>query len=126
MGRGGDLKAATESTTASALDPERDTFPKLVRDNARRLADKVAIREKDFGIWQAYTWSQYFEQARLIALGLASLGFARGDRGPGAGRRPGADLPGLHRARDGVHHRALRGAVRRRRGSGAGRQAPGR
>src|SRR5437879_11558624 len=38
------------------------------------------MREKAFGLWQAYTWSQYFEQARLIALGLASLGFARGDR----------------------------------------------
>src|SRR5262249_34093555 len=68
------------STSASALDPERETFPKLVRDNARRLAGKVAIREKDLGIWQSYTWSQYFQQARLIARGLASLGFARGDR----------------------------------------------
>src|SRR6058998_364703 len=80
MGRGGDLKAVAESTSASALDPERDTFPKLVRDNARRLSHKVAIREKDFGIWQAYTWSQYFERARLTALGLASLGLVRGDR----------------------------------------------
>ena len=74
------MKAVTERTTASALDAGHDTFPKLVRDNARRLADKVAIREKDLGIWQSYTWSQYFEQARLIAVGLASLGFARGDR----------------------------------------------
>ena len=63
-----------------ALDAERDTFPKLVRENARRIADKVAIREKDFGIWQSYTWSRYFEEARLIAHGLASLGFARDDR----------------------------------------------
>jgi len=74
------LAAVANSTDAQALDPEHDTFPKLVRLNARRLGNKVAIREKDFGIWQAYTWSQYFEQARLIALGLASLGFARGDR----------------------------------------------
>ena len=74
------MKAVADTTGASALDPERDTFPKLVRDNARRLADKIAIREKDLGIWQSYTWSQYFERARLIALGLASLGFARGDR----------------------------------------------
>jgi len=74
------LAAVANSTDAQALDPEPDTFPKLVRLNARRLGNKVAIREKDFGIWQAYTWSQYFEQARLIALGLASLGFARGDR----------------------------------------------
>jgi len=48
------LKAATESTTASALDPERDTFRSSF-GTTRRLADKVAIREKDFGIWQAYT-----------------------------------------------------------------------
>jgi long-chain acyl-CoA synthetase len=74
------LKVVAESSTTSPLDAERDTFPKLVRENARRLADKVAIREKDLGIWQSSTWSQYFEQARLIALGLASLGFARGDR----------------------------------------------
>jgi len=57
-----------------------DTFPKLVRLNAKRFPQKIAIREKDYGIWQSYTWRDYFEQARLIALGLASLGFARGDK----------------------------------------------
>jgi hypothetical protein len=55
-----------------ALDAERDTFPKLLRENARRIGGKVAIREKD--------WSRYFDEARLIAHGLAALGFARGDR----------------------------------------------
>jgi len=62
------------------LDPSPDTFPKLALQNARRLSGRVAIREKDLGIWQSYTWSQYAEQARLIALGLAALGFARGDK----------------------------------------------
>jgi long-chain acyl-CoA synthetase len=62
------------------LDADRDTFPKLVRANAERMPGKVAIREKDLGIWQAYTWRDYFEQARLIGLGLAALGFARGDK----------------------------------------------
>jgi long-chain acyl-CoA synthetase len=62
------------------LDSSPDTFPKLTLQNARRLSGKVAIREKALGIWQAYTWSQYAEQARLIALGLAALGFARGDK----------------------------------------------
>ncbi len=62
------------------LDAGRDTFPKLVRENARRIGGKVAIREKDFGIWQSYTWSRYFDEARLIAHGLAALGFARDDR----------------------------------------------
>jgi long-chain acyl-CoA synthetase len=62
------------------LDSSLDTFPKLALRNAGRLAGKVAIREKDLGIWQSYTWSQYVEQARLIALGLAALGFTRGDK----------------------------------------------
>jgi long-chain acyl-CoA synthetase len=62
------------------LDPTLDTFPKLAQQNARRFPRKVAIREKDLGIWQAYTWAQYVEQARLIALGLAALGFTRGDK----------------------------------------------
>jgi long-chain acyl-CoA synthetase len=62
------------------LHSERDTFPKLVRLNAERLPRKVAIREKDLGIWQSYTWRDYLDESRLIALGLAALGFARGDR----------------------------------------------
>jgi long-chain acyl-CoA synthetase len=57
-----------------------DTFPKLVRDNAERLPRHVAIREKNLGIWQAYTWRDYLARSRRIALGLASLGFVRGDK----------------------------------------------
>ncbi|MBI4013973.1 MAG: AMP-binding protein [Candidatus Rokubacteria bacterium] len=68
------------STPPTTLDRERDTFPKLVRLNAERTPDKIAIREKDYGIWQAYTWRDYFAEARLIALGLASLDFRRGDK----------------------------------------------
>src|SRR5262245_31463520 len=73
-----DRTAATNG--GAGLDPTLDTFPKLVRRNVERFPDKVAIREKDFGIWQSYTWRQYLEQARLIALGLAALGFVRGDK----------------------------------------------
>ena len=62
------------------LDPALDTFPKLALRNAQRWPDRIAIREKDLGIWQSYRWSDYAEQARLIALGLAALGFTRGDR----------------------------------------------
>ena len=68
------------SISAQTLDRERDTFPKLIRANAQRFPDKVAIREKDYGIWQSHTWREYYEQGRLMALGLASLGFARGDK----------------------------------------------
>jgi long-chain acyl-CoA synthetase len=57
-----------------------DTFPKLALGNVRRLPDKVAIREKGYGIWQAYSWTRYVEETRDIALGLAAIGFARGDK----------------------------------------------
>jgi len=66
--------------SAAALARDRDTFPKLVKRNAERFGAKVAIREKDFGIWQSFSWSDYLVQGRLIALGLAALGFARGDK----------------------------------------------
>ena len=66
--------------TADATTREHDTFPKLARANAARMPDRVAIREKDYGIWQSSTWSDYLAQARAIALGLASLGFRRGDK----------------------------------------------
>ncbi|MBI2217468.1 MAG: AMP-binding protein [Candidatus Rokubacteria bacterium] len=75
----GDTRS-TPVTAPPALDPGRDTFPKLVKANADRLPRKVAIREKDYGIWQSWTWSEYYAEARLIALGLASLGFTRGDK----------------------------------------------
>jgi long-chain acyl-CoA synthetase len=63
-----------------ALAREMDTFPKLALDNARRLSARIAIREKGYGIWQAYSWNRYAEETRDIALGLAAIGFARGDK----------------------------------------------
>ncbi len=65
---------------AHALEPGLDTFPKLVWRNAERWPRRIAIREKDLGIWQSYTWTDYLAEARLIALGLAALGFRRGDK----------------------------------------------
>lgn len=58
-----------------------DTFPKILLHNVQKYSDnKVAIREKDYGIWQPYSWQDYLDQARDFALGLASLGFKRGDK----------------------------------------------
>ncbi len=73
-------RAGAAAPAGGALDPRLDTFPKLARANAARFPDKIAIREKDYGVWQAYTWRDYVEQSRLIALGLAALGFRRGDK----------------------------------------------
>ncbi len=56
------------------------TFPQILLDNVKKYGDdKIAIREKGYGIWQSYTWQDYLEQVRDFALGLASLGFKRGD-----------------------------------------------
>ena len=73
-------RAQRNVAVAASLPADADTFPKLVRANAAHFADKIAIREKDYGIWQSYTWRQYWEQGRLIALGFASLGLERGDK----------------------------------------------
>ena len=60
--------------------PELTTLPRLLQRNAHDLRDRPAIREKDRGIWQTCTWRDYHDQARDFALGLAALGFRRGDR----------------------------------------------
>jgi long-chain acyl-CoA synthetase len=61
-------------------DTEPDTFPKLLLSNARKLGSKTAIREKDFGIWQSWTWKQMVDEIRTLACGLAALGVKRGDK----------------------------------------------
>ncbi len=58
-----------------------DTFPKLLARNAERFGDrKVAMREKEFGIWQEFTWREYHEHVRDFSLGLVSLGLSPGDK----------------------------------------------
>jgi long-chain acyl-CoA synthetase len=57
------------------------TLPKQLIANAQRYGHrKTAIREKEYGIWQAYSWAQYLEQVKDFALGLAKLGFQRHDK----------------------------------------------
>lgn len=60
--------------------PDLTTLPRLLQRNARELGARPAMREKDRGIWQTWDWRQYHDQVRDLALGLASLGFRRGDR----------------------------------------------
>ena len=56
------------------------TVPALFRKRVADLgAEKVALREKDFGIWNEYSWADWGERARLVGNGLKALGLARGD-----------------------------------------------
>ncbi len=57
------------------------TIPKLFLQSAGKYGDKkVAMREKEFGIWVPITWKQYYENVKRIALGMVSLGLERGDK----------------------------------------------
>ena len=57
-----------------------DTFPRLLMHHAHQRPARPAMREKEFGIWQTYTWVEVATNVRAIACGLAELGFKRGDR----------------------------------------------
>ncbi len=59
---------------------EVGTLPRLLQRNAREFGDRPAMREKDRGIWQTFTWREYHDHVRDFALGLAALGFGRGDK----------------------------------------------
>ena len=57
------------------------TIPKLFFEQATKYGkDRVAMREKEFGIWCPVTWHDYFENVKYISLGLISLGFNEGDK----------------------------------------------
>ena len=71
---------ASRTSEIPAVTPEL-TLPKLLVEQARRLgARKVALREKEFGIWQSFTWADYLRRVREFSLGLVSLGLKRGDK----------------------------------------------
>ena len=57
-----------------------DTLPKLLVANARKFGDKVALREKEFGIWQTLTWEEFLQRVRNFSLGLISLGLQPEDK----------------------------------------------
>lgn len=54
------------------------TLPQMLRENARTMPERVALRQKDFGIWLPISWAQYDERARHFGLGLRALGLGEG------------------------------------------------
>jgi long-chain acyl-CoA synthetase len=59
---------------------EADTFPKLLIQNAKTRGSRVAMRHKDLGIWQSWTWGQMLDDIRAFSVGLEELGLKRGDK----------------------------------------------
>jgi len=66
----------TQSVTTGGV--VADTYPRLLLHHAEVRGGRAAMREKDLGIWQSWTWKQYAEEVRRLACGLAALGFRRG------------------------------------------------
>ena len=65
---------------APAFESGAVTVASLARDWARRSPRQVAMREKDFGIWQEYTWAEAWDLIETAAHGLLELGLEVGDR----------------------------------------------
>lgn len=73
-----DPQHRTESGRAGA--ESLDTFPKLLAENVRVRGRRPAIREKDYGIWQSWTWAEVAAEVRALACGLDVIGFRPGDK----------------------------------------------
>ena len=56
------------------------TLAKVFAQAVHKYGEKVAMREKEFGIWRPITWNDYYERVKAIALGLVSMGLERGDK----------------------------------------------
>jgi long-chain acyl-CoA synthetase len=60
---------------------QADTLPKHLLERVRQYGDrKIAMRQKDYGIWKPFTWQDSYEHVRDFCLGLVELGLQRGDK----------------------------------------------
>src|SRR5690554_4968422 len=58
--------------------PAELTLPQMLRERAQSTPDEIAIRQKDFGIWNPYSWTTYWQRACHVGLGMHALGLAEG------------------------------------------------
>ena len=55
------------------------SIPQLLRWRVGSTPKRPALKEKDFGIWNTYTWEDYYDYVRKTALGLKAIGLGKGD-----------------------------------------------
>jgi long-chain acyl-CoA synthetase len=58
---------------------KQETIPQIINANRAKWASRTAMSMKNFGIWQRYTWDEYYYKVKYFSLGLISLGLKRGD-----------------------------------------------
>jgi len=73
------VNGTSASAAVAAREDALDTLPKLLISNASKYANRPAIRHKDFGIWQTWSWSRLHEEVRALSIGLRKLDLKRGD-----------------------------------------------
>jgi long-chain acyl-CoA synthetase len=60
---------------------QADTLPKHLLERVRQYGDrKIAMRQKDYGIWKPFTWQDSYEHVRDFCLGMVEQGLQRGDK----------------------------------------------
>lgn len=64
--------------TQLSFEPADLTLPQMLRERARAMPKQVAIRQKDFGIWNPCTWEDYWRRACHVGLGMHAMGVGRG------------------------------------------------
>jgi len=74
------MTTVAERADAAARETRHQTLPQKIREWATKSPNAVAMREKDFGIWQEITWSELWENVLAAAHGLLALGVEPGDR----------------------------------------------
>src|SRR5690606_40969580 len=77
------LSTATETRPArpaGELPLGTTTIASRVRERAATMGDRVAMREKDFGVWQEVTWAAYWDPVLTVGPALLALGIEPGDR----------------------------------------------
>ncbi|OJH45439.1 AMP-binding protein [Paracoccus sp. SM22M-07] len=74
---------------------ELRSIPALLARNVARFGDRPAYREKEYGIWQSWTWSQAADEIRAMALGMLDLGLNPGDHVAIIGRNRPAHYWGM-------------------------------
>jgi long-chain acyl-CoA synthetase len=61
------------------LSEKMETIPQIIRSNGLKWGNRTAMCMKRFGVWQKFTWQEYYDQVKYFSLGLISLGLRRGD-----------------------------------------------
>lgn len=58
---------------------ELNTFPKILQHNAKYWPDDISMREKEFGIWNEFTWADYNDRVKWLSIALLDMGIVKGD-----------------------------------------------